>query len=167
MTRIKSEPNLVHPVPLEEIEMRSDPVLRKGKDDSGGGNVQNQNISGAGSNPASPEQRASKSLESNLQANARAAELNLQLKTQYADQPKTGNTGVIPERNITTVHEGESMADVAKRTGVSEQALKQANPKLKEPIRAGQELKLPEQQSPETSSGPKNFGTYDPVEHLK
>lgn len=49
-------------------------------------------------------------------------------------------------QNTATVRKGEnSLADVSKRTGVSEESLKQINPQIKDPnkLSAGQEVKLP------------------------
>src|SRR5262245_30131653 len=60
-------------------------------------------------------------------------------------------TGTIP--GTTTVKSGENVGDVAKREGVNEQSLKDANPQIKDfsKITAGQELKLPEKKTTETT----------------
>jgi hypothetical protein len=59
-----------------------------------------------------------------------------------------------PTKGTELVHEGESnLNEVAKRLGVSGQALRDANPQIKgNKVQAGQELKLPEKQSSKSQS---------------
>ncbi|HSE43374.1 MAG TPA: hypothetical protein VLH08_21625 [Acidobacteriota bacterium] len=79
MTRIKHEPN-VHQVGTSDLQnaenVRSNSVATKGSENA------NVNV------PVSPEALASKLSEGDLQAKARAAELNSMLNTPDTDQPK-------------------------------------------------------------------------------
>lgn len=66
-----------------------------------------------------------------------------------------------PDEGTATIQQGESnLSEVAKRLGVSEKALKDANPQIKSTkIQARQELKLPGKQQVKTSSSETHAGS--------